>query len=280
MPELPEVETVRRTIQRALGGQKIVDAEVAPDSIVLQKADHLSLQKWLLGKEVLGVGRKGKTFWLEFGGEGFLYGHLGMAGWVREIGKESIRLREHGNAPWEDENGRARFLKLRIRGESGGEIVFTDGRRLARIWRGESPDIEPKTCALGPDCWNDAADAAEIIRRLSNRTAPMKAALLDQTLFAGVGNWIADEVLFHAKISPHRPAKSLTLREAGELAKALHQILESAIEVGANSEKYPESWLFHVRWGGKRGKDEILGLPLVRETVGGRTTAWVPGIQK
>ncbi|MDK3161134.1 DNA-formamidopyrimidine glycosylase family protein [Kamptonema cortianum] len=280
MPELPEVETVRRTIERVLKGQRIVDAEVVPDEIVLQGREPEEVRAVVQGQVVTGAGRKGKYWWIELNERPWLFGHLGMAGWLREYGADTIRLREHGQAPLDDETGRPRFLKLRLRGEDGREIVMTDGRRLARLWLAESPEADPRVSQLGPDTWLELPDNSDLHKMLIKRKAPAKALLLDQKLFAGVGNWIADEVLYHSGIAPSRTGESLTVQEVSRLRDALKMVLDLAVEVGADASQYPKSWLFHYRWGGKGGDEEIEGHPIIRETIGSRTTAWVPSKQK
>ncbi len=274
MPELPEVETVRRVLSRVLLGKKIVSAEFPADTIVQSKLPEGSLLSASLGATVTNVGRKGKYWWLELDRKPWVFGHLGMAGWIREIGQDSIRLREHGNAPFDDENGRPRFLKMMLEAEDGGRVVMTDGRRLARLWlAADSASGLPK---LGPDMLHEPWSAEDLAKRLAGRSAPVKALLLDQTLFCGVGNWIADEVLYQAGISPRRPAGELSLEELGRLMASLSVILSLAVEVGADSGKYPNTWLFNSRWGGAKGQETLDGEAIIRETVGGRTTAWVP----
>ncbi len=280
MPELPEVETVCRVLRRVLQGKKIKSVEVADDSLVLVKAPKEAFEKALLGRTVTGIGRKGKYWWIELDEPPVVFGHLGMAGWVREIGAGSIRLREHGNAPFDDENGRPRFLKLLIEAEDGGKVVMTDGRRLARLWLSESADSDSKIRQLGRDMYSDPWTPDDLAKVLAKRKAPIKALLLDQKYFAGVGNWIADEVLYQARISPKRLGSELSRTEVEALIVAIKDVLALAVEAGADSDKYPDSWLFQHRWGGSKGSDQIMGQAIVREDVGGRTTAWVPSVQK
>lgn len=280
MPELPEVETVRRVFDRVLTGKTIIEAEVAPDEIVLQGAEPVALQSRLEGAAVAGTGRKGKYWWIDLGDRGVLFGHLGMAGWVREIGAPTIRIREHGNAPLEDKDGRPKFLKLRLRSDDGREVVMTDGRRLSRLWTANSVESDERVRALGPDVWNEPPTPGQLQAILAKRKAPIKAILLDQTVFAGVGNWIADEVLYQAGIAPKRLGTSLSLEEIEVLLVKLYQIVDLAVAVGADKAQFPEDWLFHARWGGAKGEETFQGEPLVREPVGGRTTAWVPTKQK
>lgn len=280
MPELPEVETVRRIMRRVLQGKKIADVEVVPDDIVFGSTPPAAIVEALKGRTVTEIGRKGKYWWIELDQKPWLFGHLGMAGWIRELGAHTTRLREHGNAPLDDEEGRPRFLKLLITVEDGQRISFTDQRRLARAWLGEDPAQDSRIKELGFDCYDELPPAKKIHEILQKRTAPVKAVLLDQSVFAGVGNWIADEVLYHAKISPKRTADTLTAKEAERLRESIDRVVHTAVEAGADSDKYPDDWLFSSRWGGKKGRTEIGGNKIVREPVGGRTTAWVPSVQK
>lgn len=280
MPELPEVETVRRILDSVLTGQHIVDIEIPDDSILLQRVPNTVVMEAVKGRKVTGTGRKGKYFWIEFEDAPFLFGHLGMAGWIRELGAPTIRLREHGEAPLDDAEGRPRFMKFLITAESGRRVTMTDGRRLGRLWLGESAATDARLAKLGPDCFTALPSSEEIYDRIKKKTAPMKAILLDQAIFCGVGNWIADEVLYHSKIAPARLGRDMTLEDVGSLRAHLEKIIGLAVETGADNSKFPADWLFHVRWGGSKGTDMIEGQSIVRETVGGRTTAWVPALQK
>lgn len=283
MPELPEVETVRRVMADVLVGRKIVSADVADDSIVLKKVPPTVVQEAIVGSTVEAVGRWGKYWWLELDRMPWLFGHLGMAGWVRDItpddkAKLTTRLREHGKKDWDGEDGLPRYLKLLLETDKGGRIAFTDGRRLGRLWLANS--AQEGVIGLGPDVLNDPWKPKDLAAKLKGRTAPIKALLLDQKLFAGVGNWIADEVLFQARIAPAREAGTLSEKEIKKLLAELKDILELAVSVNANSDDYPDTWLFGKRWGGARGKSEYRGHTIVRQPIGGRTTAWVPDLQK
>ncbi len=277
MPELPEVETVRRILSSVLEGQKIVAAEFPADSIVQKKLPEGTLLAACIGAKVERVVRHGKFWWIELDRKPWIFGHLGMAGWIRELGQSSIRLREHGQAPFDDENGRPRFLKMLLESENGRRVAMTDGRRLARLWIGDDPKSAlPK---LGPDMMLNPWSSEALLAKLSGRSAPIKALLLDQALFCGVGNWIADEVLYQAGIAPNRASGELSKLELGRLIDALAEVLAHAVRVGADSDQYPPTWLFNARWGGAKGQEMLDGSAIRRETIGGRTTAWVPGKQ-
>lgn len=277
MPELPEVEAVRRLISRTLVGQPLSEVFVAEDSLVFPRQSPAELAGVLRGATLNSVGRKGKYFWLDFGSVSLL-GHLGMSGWVRALGVGEKRLISHGKAPMEDESGEPKFLKMSLIG-GGGRVVFTDGRRLARYWLTPDGATDPSVAKLGPDMLDSPYSAASLGSVLGSRSAPIKSLLLDQALFAGVGNWVADEVLYHAEIAPIRPAKELSAREVAALADALVEVLRVAVEAEADDSKYPTDWLFHVRWGGRHGSETLGGQVIERTTIGGRTAAWVPARQ-
>jgi formamidopyrimidine-DNA glycosylase len=280
MPELPEVESVRCLMRRALQGKKIHSVEMMPDEIILSGRPPEAIQAALVGRTVLEIGRKGKYWWLELDEKPWMFGHLGMTGWIREIGKPMRRLKDHGEAPQEDSEGNPRFLKLKIEAEDGTRIALTDGRRLARLWLGDDPNLDPRIMKLGFDCLDEVPSAKVLQELLAKRKAPMKAILLDQSVFAGVGNYLADEILYHSKIAPKRLGNSLTQKEVAALQKSLKSVIQKAVAVDADYEQFPESWLFHHRWGGGRGEERIGKHLIVRETVGGRTTAWVPDVQQ
>ncbi len=280
MPELPEVETVRRVMRRALKGHKIAKAEVASDEIILGGLPPELFREALEGRTVTEIGRKGKYWWIELDQKPWLFGHLGMAGWIREIGESTVRLREHGKAPLDKPDGTPKFLKLLLETDEGKRIVFTDGRRLGRLWLGESPEQDLRIKKLGFDVYDELPSAKELHTLLIKRKAPVKAILLDQGLFAGVGNWIADEALWHARLSPKRTGDTLKPKETERLREAIDMVVHKAVEAGTDSAKYPEDWLFSSRWGGGKGAKQIMGHNIVREPVGGRTTAWVPKLQK
>jgi formamidopyrimidine-DNA glycosylase len=281
MPELPEVETVCRVMRRALVGKRITRVEVVRDTIVFSGLAPATLEKALLGRTVQEVGRHGKFFWLTLDGAGpTVFGHLGMSGWIRAVGTQGTRLHGHGDAPFDDETGRPRFLKLGLHVRDGSGIVHTDPRRLGRVWLGSTPATEPRLKRLGPDAFDELPSAADLGALFGRRRIPIKAVLLDQSALAGIGNWSADEVLYQSRIAPKRRADSLAPAEVTALRRAIRSVLAHAVKVGAEHQRFPKSWLFEHRWGGARGAAQVAGQAIVREEVGGRTTAWVPTRQK
>lgn len=264
MPELPEVETLRRAMELRLCGKRISAVRTTSDSLVFSQGNADGFPGIFEGLVVSGAGRKGKFWWISFEGGPALMGHLGMSGWIQ--------------FPTSGED-LPKFWKLELVTEDGTRMVFTDGRRLGRLWVSPSAEEDPQVRRLGPDSFWDLPEVAVLQKTLGRRKTPIKAVLLDQSVFAGVGNYLADECLYQARIAPARIANTLTVEEVSALRKALSEVLRIAVDVEADENRFPPSWMFHHRWGGNRGPEAIDGHTIVRETVAGRTTAWVPDLQ-
>jgi formamidopyrimidine-DNA glycosylase len=264
MPELPDVEAARRVAERALRGKRIAEAYVAADPIVFDGASSRRVASALRGRRVRAVRRKGKYLWLELDRRPWPVMHFGMTG--------SLRV-------YDDAAERPRFWKLELVAEDGTRLAMRDVRRFGRIRLRRDPAGEPPVSLLGFDPLEGVPPVAELRKLLARRKAPIKAVLLDQTVFAGVGNWIADEVLFQAGIRPHRPAAGLSAAEVQRLRSRLRAIIARSVAVDAESERFPRSWLFHRRWYGGESTT-ARAEAIVRETIAGRTAAWVPARQR
>jgi formamidopyrimidine-DNA glycosylase len=265
MPELPEVESQRRRVQRWLKGRRLTGVMVADDPVVLAGLEPRALERALRGRTVKAVRRRGKHLWLELDRRPWLAFHFGMTGWFSFY----RRVEE-----------RPRFLKIELVAADGRRLAYTDPRRFGRIRLQDDPAGEAPIARLGFDPLEGLPPARELARHLARRKAPLKAVLLDQSLFAGVGNWVADEVLYQARLSPRRPASSLSPGEVRRLRDALHGVIERAVAVDADSDRFPKAWLFHTRWGRRAGAVTARAETIVHETIGGRTTAWVPSRQR
>jgi formamidopyrimidine-DNA glycosylase len=265
MPELPEVERARRRTERALRGRRIAGVTAAPDSIVYDGIAPLQFEDALRGRRVLAVRRKGKHLWLELDRRPWPLFHFGMTG-----GFEFYRR----------EADRPRFWKVELRMDDGTRLAMPDPRRLGRIRLRYEPEREPPLSELGYDLLLDPPPEKELLRLLARRNAPIKAVLLDQAVFAGVGNWIADEALFQARIRPDRRASRLSPAEVRRLRSRLVSVVRRAVRVDADSDRFPRGWLFHRRWGRDREARTSGGERIVHHTIGGRTTAWVPTRQR
>ena len=158
-------------------------------------------------------------------------------------------------------------------------FAFTDPRRFGRLRLAHDPRNESPLRNLGHDPLFGLPPTAELAALIGTRKAPIKAVLLDQAVFAGVGNWIADEVLYQAGIRPQRRAADLSRIEVARLRTTLLRVIRRAVSVNADSDRFPPGWLFHHRWGRVAGSHTSAGEAIVHDTVGGRTTAWVPSRQ-
>lgn len=277
MPELPEVETARRAATAVAAGRRIVGVTVSDDPIVFEGVPAARIRQALLGRRVRAVRRHGKHFWLELDRRPWLSVHFGMAGGLHTSRARSVRLVSSGRraeTAWPP-----RFTKLHLRLDDGGEFAIADGRRLGRIRLRHDPATEPPIAALGFDALRGVPGAARFRALARSRGAPVKALLLDQSFAAGVGNWIADEVLYQARIAPRRPVRSLSDRELDRLRGRLRSVVRRAVAVRADSERYPPAWLFHRRWNARPGIT-VRGDAIRRETIAGRTAAWVPAVQR
>jgi formamidopyrimidine-DNA glycosylase len=277
MPELPEVEAARRAAAAVAVGRRIIGATVADDPIVFEGAPVARIRRALLGRRVLAVHRHGKHFWLELDRRPWLAVHFGMAGSLSTSRRPAVRLmssRGRAEAEWPP-----RFTRLVLRFDDGGALAIADGRRLGRIRLRGDPATEPPIANLGFDALRGLPPPARFRALARGRAAPVKALLLDQSFAAGVGNWIADEVLYQAGIAPRRPARSLSDAELDRVRGRLRAVVRRAVQVGADSDRFPRSWLFHRRWDRRPGVTRR-GDAIRWDTIAGRTTAWVPLVQR
>jgi formamidopyrimidine-DNA glycosylase len=171
-----------------------------------------------------------------------------------------------------------RYCKLEVEVADDTLAAIADPRRLGRIRLAADPEREPPISLLGFDPLTSLPPSTELYRRLSARRGPLKAVLLDQAFSAGVGNWVADEVLYQARLSPLRPANQVSQDEARRLRAALKSIAARSVALEADADRFPRSWLFHYRWDNRIGYTPR-GERLVRQKIGGRTTTWAPDRQ-
>ncbi len=277
MPELPEVERARRLIEQVAVGHRIERVTCARDTIVFDGVSPDRVRHVLAGRTVIGVRRRGKHLWLELDQRPWPCFHLGMTGDL--LARDGAPPRLNSTPPVETKTWPPRFTKIHLVIDTGAELAMTNKRRLGRIRVRDDPARELPIAGLGFDPLLDLPSPQSFVDVFRSRSAVIKALLLDQTFAAGVGNWIADEVLYQARIDPRRRANALSAAEARRLRVKLKRIIETAVLVDADKSRFPRDWLFHQRWGRKRGAT-IRGKPVEFLTVGGRTTAWVPEVQR
>ncbi len=292
MPELPEIETARARLHKTLKGRKIIKVSAdREDFICYDQAEPRKVEKALKGAKVTGTGRKGKYFWLELDRKPWVVFHFGMTGNLEirrftKKGKLDPEFGWGGLALWNTKKKTdkelsepPRFCRLFFTLDDGTEVAITDPRRFGRIRLSDDPATSAPVKRLGYDPLVDFPATAVLFEKLQRRKAPIKAVLLDQKIFAGVGNWIADEVLYQAGLSPHRIAAQMTLDEVKNLRHKLLRVILTAVKLEADYDRYPKSWLFHYRWGKEKDAMDYRGRPILHEEIGGRTTAWVPNVQ-
>src|SRR5438128_1995704 len=264
MPELAEVEWFRKQWNPGLGAE-IVDLSLHARNRIFRGENVRALQQRLIGAKFLSSHARGKRMLFTFSGDNFLRIHLGMTGKIR-VASADYRPSKHDHL----------VLYQRERA-----LVFTDSRQFGRVrfhhgtnepdwWKSESPEIISREF--------DQEFVDQFLDR--HRKAPIKAALLLQNGFPGIGNWMADEILWRAKILPPRRAEKLRHRERAALLRAAKFVAKKSLEtLGRNYSDPPRLWLIHQRWK-RSGICPRHRTPLRRATIGGRTTAWCPHCQR
>lgn len=276
MPELPEVERGRRIAERIAVGRRIERVVCARDEIVYSGVTPARFRSALTGRRVIESCRRGKYLWFELDRSPWPVFHFGMTGAFCVPGTDSLALKA---SPAPGREWPPRFTKVRFVFEDGGELAMTNARRLGRIRLLDDPPREPPIRDLGFDPLLDLPSRAAFRERVRARRVTLKGLLLDQSFAAGVGNWIADEVLFQARLDPRRRAADLTAAEVERLRSRLSAVVTRAVEADAESSRFPASWLFHHRWGKDAAATTARGDRIEFLTVAGRTTAWVPARQ-
>lgn len=264
MPELPEVERGRRIAEAVSVGRTIRTARCWNDRIVFADQTPATVSRRLKRRTVVAACRHGKQLWLEFDAGPALLLHFGMTGAL------------HG---YVDEEDRPRFCKIELEFENGSRLGMPDPRRFGRIRMRDDPRNEPPIAGLGFDPLLDLPTPARFRDLLGTGTATIKGRLLDQSFAAGVGNWIADEILYQAGVAPARRVRDLDRDEIERIRRRLGAIVAKAVEVDSVSARFPRRWLFHHRWGRPEEATTASGEPIEIETIAGRTTAWVPSVQ-
>ena len=231
MPELPEVETIRRQLAERMPGRTIARVAVA-DPLLVSPEDPEEFAARVEGRRVESVGRRGKYLLVELDSGDTLAMHLRMTG------------RLHWRGVGADEDGE-RFLRARIDLDDGSSVTFGDMRRFGRAW------IVPATVADRDGYWaarvgieplSPRFTGRVLARLLDGRRGPIKAVLLNQALVAGLGNMYVDEALFQARIHPLRPAGTLDDDEIRRLHRAIRDRLAAAVEAGgASIDSYRDS---------------------------------------
>jgi formamidopyrimidine-DNA glycosylase len=272
MPELPEVETVRRRLEPVLAGRRFDRVEIADPRLVRPYDPH-AVAAELQGERVASVERRGKYLILRFETDRVLLIHLRMTGSLR-----------HSTNGLDDDPHRRALVRL----DDGSDVAYRDVRRFGTWLLLEPGELDAYLAQrLGEEPLDALFTAARLGRLLARRRAPVKAALLDQRTLAGMGNIYVDEALWRAKIHPLRPAESL---ERNELAR-LHRAVRTALEHGLARQgstlrdyKLPDggsgSMQHEFKAYGRDGEPcDRCGTPIAKIRVAGRGTWFCPTCQ-
>ncbi|XP_010691111.2 formamidopyrimidine-DNA glycosylase isoform X2 [Beta vulgaris subsp. vulgaris] len=276
MPELPEVEAARSAIAEHCIGKKIMKAIIADDSKVIVDVSRSEFESSLLNKTIVAAHRKGKNMWLQLDSPPFPSFQFGMAGAIYIKGVAVTKYKR--SAVNDADEWPSKYSKFFIELHDGLEISFTDKRRFAKVRLLDDPASVLPISGLGPDALLEPMTEGEFFNSMSKKKIAIKPLLLDQNFVSGIGNWVADEVLYQARIHPSQVASSLSKDESARLLKCIKEVIQHAVEVDADSQRFPFDWLFHNRWGKKPGKVDGKKIDFI--TSGGRTTAYVPELQK
>ena len=238
MPELPEVETVRRGLIPVLEGRRLARAEVRREG--LRRPFPERLAERLAGAGVERLGRRAKVLLADLSTGETLLVHLGMSGRMTVSGSGPAADAGSGEALGAFVHGvgaAARHDHLVLHAEGGARVTLNDARRFGAVdlWPTDALDEHPMLRALGPEPLSDAFDGPALAARLSGRRAPVKAALLDQRVVAGLGNIYVCEALHRARIHPGREAGRISRARVHALAGAIRSVLEEAIEAGGST---------------------------------------------
>jgi len=222
MPELPEVETVRRRLLTCLPGLVVRDVVVNDATVSAQSATEL--RALLAGRRVVGLRRRGKYLIVDLGAvsSGAVAARGGPTTAVIHLRMTGQLLFRPGPA-----DRPPRFV---WRLASRTDLAFQDVRRFGRLWAFDPAAEDEFFAGMGPEPFGDAFSIAYLRRALEGRSAPLKSFLLDQRRIAGVGNIYADEALFRARLHPLRAAGSVGPREARRLHAALLETLQAGID--------------------------------------------------
>jgi formamidopyrimidine-DNA glycosylase len=263
MPELPEVESARAVIERNGLRRRIVDVDDS-DTYVCRPHVPGEIRHALLGGELTAAMRQGKSMWCQadISSEVVMLGiHLGMSGKIVIADADGSEV--DGGDYWEGRRrpGDYRWARFTMTFDDGGRLMLVDPRRLGRI------RLDPPVEQLGPDA--QLITPAQFRAALAaGTTAPVKARIMDQQRIAGIGNLLADEILWRARIHPARAVSSLTTPERSRLLRATRSAISAALRDGG---VHTLAIVPHRRRGGACPRDHA---PMNTGAVGGRTSWW------
>ncbi|GAB1488175.1 formamidopyrimidine-DNA glycosylase [Opitutaceae bacterium] len=264
MPELAEVEFIRKRWSPGLG-QRIKGVRLHPKAGVFRGTNPATLIQHLTGATLLSSEAAAKQMLFLASGDVWLGLHLGMTG--------ELSVQPAGYTP--------RAADHLVLDQATQALVFSDFRMFGRVQFSVGPEVPAWWSGIAPVILSKGFTREAVATFLRRRArSPIKAVLLMQERFPGVGNWMADEILWRAGVHPRQPAGSLNEAEIATLHREIRWVADRALKtIGETFVDPPKTWLFPHRWqdGGRCPKT---GKKLIREEIGGRTTCWSPGRQR
>ncbi|KAK4526526.1 hypothetical protein GAYE_SCF25G4442 [Galdieria yellowstonensis] len=285
MPELIEVERFRQFIVQHLPWESVIENILfSHDAKSLFPKDYnISLDtipKLVVQKKVQHVQRYGKYLWLELPPSVYILFHFGMTGSLvyKKATDGSLEFASDGKQHYKSliQDWPSPYAKLRLVFADGTELAFLETRKLGKLMVTEQHPMQlPFISCLGFDPILSHPSVDDLLDKFQRPHSAVKTVLLNGTVIAGIGNWMADEILFKSKIHPLELSCNLPRTSIESLWEATQQIVQQGLK---KEEEYPEDWLFHVRW--KKDKSQLQSRGIEILHVGGRTTLYVPRQQQ
>lgn len=282
MPELPEVETVRRKLQQILPG-KIVSAIT-----VLHSKSFQGQKQQIIGQPIQKVSRRAKIIRIYLPGEKNLMTHLKMTGQLIYVDDQFRTGGGHPTADWVNDLP-SKHTRIIYEFTNGGKLFFNDQRIFGWMKVMTDEEVQSSFANYGPDVNQAAANASYLLAKLKNRRIPIKQAIMMNQIMAGLGNIYACDALNIAQISPFKPAQELSLAELEKLMAAAKQVIQEGLDLGGTtydgkyvhvdglSGSYQDVMRVYDRVG---EKCQQCGGEIIKEKIGGRGTYFCSLCQK
>eukprot|EP00698_Gefionella_okellyi_P005034 TRINITY_DN14629_c0_g1_i1.p1 TRINITY_DN14629_c0_g1~~TRINITY_DN14629_c0_g1_i1.p1 ORF type:complete len:263 (+),score=35.28 TRINITY_DN14629_c0_g1_i1:40-828(+) len=261
MPELADVELFRHVAERACVGKIVQVIDAIDDKIWKSDARAVGC---LTGKRIMAVLRHGKYLWFAFESPSpQLLLHFGLSGTLTVYGSSALR---------------PSTCKLGIILDDGICVSITTSRHLGVIKLCSNVSTEPLIAKLGADVLTSLPHLTEFQRLLQSRHLALKTALIDQSVLAGLGNWMGDEVCFQAKLDPRRFTNELDAAQSVSLYDAINMVVSISVQCQLSAQSYPSSWLYHRRYSRERGDTgPAAGIEVL--DIGGKFTSYDATVQ-
>ncbi len=262
MPELPEVENYRRYFESTVLNKKIKDVKVLDKSILREISSKGFISK-LKGEKFNTTFRHGKYLFAQLSEDKIIVMHFGMTGFLKY---------------YKNEKETSNHVRILFKFSNGYDLAYDCQRKFGKVTLISNFDEFIKKKKLGIDPYSNKLNYETFKEILSAKTGNIKAALLDQKTFAGIGNLYSDEILFQANIHPSSTVKNLKEKDFKGIYHSVKDILKKAVKLKADFNSYPENWLILFREDGKicpkcNGK-------VKHKTIGGRTSYFCTKHQK